>query len=162
MFDEKTTSVYHTEQYSTISFSVLWYVFSTTTLLLALYFPYLFLITSLKHGGFFGLFYVLYSTLLHLPPLRFHCVTSLTSVSFTVFSFSQCSHFFASSFSFFLFSLSLYLLPHIFALIIAHLKIILSSFSSLLFAETKFLDIDLTKDSSLLFHAIHSLSTGGF
>ncbi len=26
-------------------------------------------------GGFFGFFsYVLYSTLLHLPPLRFHCV----------------------------------------------------------------------------------------
>jgi hypothetical protein len=24
--------------------------------------------------GFFGFFYVLYSTLLHLPPLRFHCV----------------------------------------------------------------------------------------
>ncbi len=28
-----------------------------------------------KHGDFFGFFfYVLYSTLLHLPPLRFHCV----------------------------------------------------------------------------------------
>ncbi len=25
-------------------------------------------------GGFFGIFYVLYSTLLHLPPLRFRCV----------------------------------------------------------------------------------------
>ncbi len=29
---------------------------------------------KLKSGGFLRFFYVLYSTLLHLPPLRFHCV----------------------------------------------------------------------------------------
>jgi hypothetical protein len=28
--------------------------------------------------------------------------------------------------------------------------------------EREFLDINLTKDSSLLLHAVHSLSTGGF
>ncbi len=28
--------------------------------------------------------------------------------------------------------------------------------------DMEFLDINLTKDSSLLLHAIHSLSTGGF
>ncbi len=105
MFDEKTTSVYNTEQYSTNSFSLLWYVFSTTTLLLAIYFPYLFLIIHIsKNRGIFWIFYVLYSTLLHLPPLRFHCVTSLTSVSFTVFFLSHYSYFFGSSYSFILFS----------------------------------------------------------
>jgi hypothetical protein len=30
------------------------------------------------------------------------------------------------------------------------------------YVEIEFLDISLTKDSSLLLHAIHSLSTGGF
>jgi hypothetical protein len=30
------------------------------------------------------------------------------------------------------------------------------------FLEIEFLDINLTKDSSLLLHAIHSFSTGGF
>jgi hypothetical protein len=30
------------------------------------------------------------------------------------------------------------------------------------FPEIEFLDMNLTKDSSLLLHVIHSLSTGGF
>jgi hypothetical protein len=28
----------------------------------------------MKQGNFFDFFYELYSTLFHLPPLRFHCV----------------------------------------------------------------------------------------
>jgi hypothetical protein len=38
----------------------------------------------------------------------------------------------------------------------------ISSESDDVIPEMKFLDINLTKDSSLLLHAIHSSSTGGF
>ncbi len=108
---------------------------STSTLLLALYFPYLFLISRIsKTGGIFWIVLV-YFILLHLPPLRFYCVTSLTSVSFTVFPSPNVHTFLPLPSHSSSFPLSPYLPP---PLLLAHLKTVFFSFSSLLFLLAEF------------------------
>jgi hypothetical protein len=113
MFDEKTTSSPHVIPYITCTnaFSVLWYVICILFLYppLSSLFPISFSYQSHleNRGNFLDFFVYFIQHCFICRPSDSTCVTSLTSVSFTVFSFSICSHFFSSSFSVFLISLSL-------------------------------------------------------